>query len=148
MKQNISSFVFYTKIAPSNSRLKSRVCDGKSSNYIMKKLFFIILAVMAAMFTTVSCNQTTDGIIDYDSRQTLSRLKLVELTFEGHTHQYVFSHSIYDTQLDHWPSCKYCEEPSTKTEETTPEKPVLRKIETLQRQQVELSTFQTNKNPQ
>ena len=29
MKQNISSFDFYTKIAPSNSRLKSRVCDGK-----------------------------------------------------------------------------------------------------------------------
>lgn len=113
----------------------------------MKKLFIIILAV-TAVFTTVSCNQNTGGIIDYDSRQTLSRLKLVELTFEGHTHQYVFSHSIYDTQLDHWPSCKYCEEPSVPAEETTPEKPVRRKIETLQRQQVELSTFQTYKKLQ
>lgn len=28
MKQNISLFNFYTKIEPSNSRLKSRVCDG------------------------------------------------------------------------------------------------------------------------
>lgn len=113
----------------------------------MKKLFIIILTV-TAVFTTVSCNQTTGGIIDYDSRQVLSRIKLVELTFEGHTHQYVFSHTLYDTTLDHWPSCKYCEEPSAQTEETTPEKPVLRKIETLQRQQVVLSTFQTYKKLQ
>ena len=28
MKQNISLSDFYTKIEPSNSRLKSRVCDG------------------------------------------------------------------------------------------------------------------------
>lgn len=107
----------------------------------MKKLFIIILAV-TAVFTTVSC----DRITEYDSRQVLSGIKLVELTFEGHTHQFVFSRNLYD--MDHWPSCKYCEEPSAQTEETTPEKPVLRKIETLQRQQVELSTFQTYKKLQ
>lgn len=109
----------------------------------MKKLFLIILAV-TTVFTTVSC----DRITKYDSQQVLSGIKLVDLTFEGHTHQFTFSHTLYDTELDHWPSCKYCEGPSAKTEETTPEKPVLRKIETLQRQQVELSTFQTIKKLQ
>lgn len=108
----------------------------------MKKLF-IILAV-TAVFTTLSCNH--GGIIDYDARQTLSGIKLVELTFEGHTHQFVVHHNLYE--LDHWPSCKYCEEPSVPAEEMTPEKPVLRKIENLQRQQVELSTFQTYKKLQ
>ena len=111
----------------------------------MKKLFIIILAI-TAVFTTVSCNHS--GIMDYDSRQVLSGIKLVDLTFEGHTHQFTFSHTLYDTELDHWPSCKYCEGPSVPAEETTPEKPVLRKIETLQRQQVELSTFQTIKKLQ
>lgn len=110
----------------------------------MKKLFIITVLAITTILTTVSC----DRITEYDSRQVLSGIKLVELTFEGHTHQYVFSHTLYDTTLDHWPSCKYCEEPSAQTEETTPEKPVLRKIETLQRQQVELSTFQTHKNLQ
>ena len=114
----------------------------------MKKFFIFIVLAVTAILATVSCNQTSGGIIDYDSRQVLSGIKLVELTFEGHTHQYVFSHSLYDTELDHWPSCKYCEEPSAQTEETTPEKPVRRKIETLQKQQVELSTFQTYKKLQ
>ena len=112
----------------------------------MKKLFIIILTVTASIFTTVSCDH--GGIMDYDSRQVLSGIKLVDLTFEGHTHQFTFSHTLYDTELDHWPSCKYCEEPSVPAEETTPEKPVLRKIENLQKQQVELSTFQTYKKLQ
>lgn len=112
----------------------------------MKKLFIIILAI-TAIFTTVSCNQTFgDSMSDYERQREQYAFKLIELTFEGHTHQFVFGRNLYE--LDHWPSCKYCEEPSAKTEETTPEKPVLRKIETLQRNQVELSTFQTNKKLQ
>ena len=42
--------------------------------------------------------------------------KLIELTFEGHTHQFIFNHSYvggyggtYDVEIIHWPSCKYCE---------------------------------------
>ena len=114
----------------------------------MKKLFIIIILAVTAVFTTVSCDQTSGGIKDYDARQVLSKLKLVELTFEGRSHQFVFHHNLYDTELSHWPSCKYCEKPSAQTEETSPEKPVRRKIETLQRQQIELSTFQTIKKLQ
>ena len=113
----------------------------------MKKLFIIILAV-TAVFTTVSCDQTSGGIKDYDAQQVLSKLKLVELTFEGQSHQFVFHHNLYDTELSHWPSCKYCAEPSVPAEETKPEKPVHRKIENLQRQQVELSIFNQNKKLQ
>lgn len=46
-----------------------------------------------------------------------SSAELVELTFEGHTHQFVFTHAFaggygtaYDVEIVHWPSCKYCQE--------------------------------------
>ena len=90
----------------------------------MKKFFIIIVLAVTAILT-VSCDH--GGIIDYDSRQVLSGIKLVELTFEGHTHQFVFSHSLYDTELDHWPSCKYCED-STDTEA----KPARQELKSLQ----------------
>ena len=98
----------------------------------MKKFFIFIILAVTAVFTTVSCDQTSGGIIDYDSRQVLSGIKLVDLTFEGHTHQFVFSHSLYDTELDHWPSCKYCTD-STDTE-TKPARQELQELKRLQPQ--------------
>lgn len=98
----------------------------------MKKILIIIVLAVTAILT-VSCNQSSGGIIDYDSRQVLSGIKLVELTFEGHTHQFTFSHTLYDTELDHWPSCKYCED-STDTEA----KPARQELKSLQSQSVNL----------
>ena len=105
----------------------------------MKKFFIFIILAVTAVFTTVSCDQTSGGIIDYDSRQVLSGIKLVDLTFEGHTHQFVFSHSLYDTALDHWPSCKYCTD-STDTEDTEakPARQELQELKSLQSQSVNL----------
>lgn len=93
----------------------------------MKKFFIIIvLAVMAIL--TVSCNQTSGGSMsDYEEQRVQSDFSLIELSFEGHSHQFVFYHGLYDTTIDHWPSCKYCTD-STNTEA----KPARQELKSLQ----------------
>ena len=117
----------------------------------MKKFFIIIvLAVVLAVtaILTVSCNQTFGGSMsDYEGQREQSVFNLIELSFEGHSHQFVFHNGLYDTTLDHWPSCKYCTD-STDTEAKparqelkslqTEAKPTRQELKSLQSQSVNL----------
>ena len=78
----------------------------------MKK-FITLLAVVLLC----SCDFDTEAIIPGSEKSLINDTKLVELTFEGHTHQYIFNHSYvggyggtYDVEIIHWESCKYCKE--------------------------------------
>lgn len=77
----------------------------------MKKFIFIIL--MAAILC--SCDDIVEKMTPGTSESLTPDTKLVELTFEGHSHQFIFNHSyvgngVYDVEIVHWPSCKYCQE--------------------------------------
>lgn len=80
----------------------------------MKKFIFIVLiAVILCSCNNIDIEQMTPG----SQKSLMSDTKLVELTFEGHTHQFIFNHSFvggyaptYDVEIVHWPSCKYCQE--------------------------------------
>ena len=78
----------------------------------MKKIIILLTVVMLS-----SCNFDTDTLVPGSEKSLNDDTKLVELTFEGHTHQFIFNHSYvggyassYDVEIVHWPSCKYCEE--------------------------------------
>jgi len=80
----------------------------------MKKFIFIaLIAAILCSCNNIDIEQTIPG----SQKSLMSDTKLVELTFEGHTHQFIFNHSYvggyggtYDVEIVHWPSCKYCQE--------------------------------------
>jgi len=79
----------------------------------MKKFIFIIL--MASILC--SCKFDQETLVPGSEKSLNDDTKLVELTFEGHSHQFIFNHSFvggyggsYDVEIVHWPSCKYCQE--------------------------------------
>lgn len=77
----------------------------------MKKFVFIILMAAASC----SCDNVVEKMTPGTPESLISDTKLVELTFEGHSHQFVYNHSyigagVYDVEIVHWPSCKYCQE--------------------------------------
>lgn len=76
----------------------------------MKKFIFVIL--MAAILC--SCDDIVESTTPGTPESLIQDTKLVELTFEGHSHQFIFNHSYvgynYDVEIVHWPSCKYCQE--------------------------------------
>jgi hypothetical protein len=79
---------------------------------VMKKFITLLAAVMLC-----SCDFDTENLIPGSEKSLENDTKLIELTFEGHTHQFIFNHSFvggyggsYDVEIIHWPSCKYCKE--------------------------------------
>ena len=78
----------------------------------MKKFIMLLAAIMLC-----SCNFDAENLVPGSEKSLENDTKLIELTFEGHTHQFIFIHSYvggkvdtYDVEIVHWPSCKYCEE--------------------------------------
>lgn len=78
----------------------------------MKKIITLlgIILLYSCGFDAETLVPGSEKSLEYDT-------KLIELTFEGHTHQFIFNHSYvggyagtYDVEIVHWPSCKYCEE--------------------------------------
>ena len=64
-----------------------------------------------------SCKFDQETLVPGSEKSLNDDTKLVELTFEGHSHQFIFNHSFvggyggsYDVEIVHWPSCKYCQE--------------------------------------
>ena len=75
------------------------------------------IALLAAIMLLYSCDFVAENLIPGSEKSLEDDTKLVELTFEGHTHQFIFNPSYaggtngsYDVEIVHWPSCKYCEE--------------------------------------
>jgi len=78
----------------------------------MKKIITLLGIILLC-----SCDFDTETLVPGSEKSLNDDTKLVELTFEGHTHQFIFNHSYmggysstYDVEIIHWPSCKYCEE--------------------------------------
>lgn len=81
----------------------------------MKK--FIFIALIAVVLCSCDKIYDIEKMTPGSQESLMSDTKLVELTFEGHTHQFIFNHSFvggyggaYDVEIVHWPSCKYCQE--------------------------------------
>ena len=78
----------------------------------MKKFITLLVAMMLC-----SCEFDPETLVPGSEKSLNDDTKLIELTFEGHTHQFIFNHSYvggytntYDVEIIHWPSCKYCKE--------------------------------------
>ena len=78
----------------------------------MKKIIALVGIILLC-----SCDFDTETLVPGSEKSLNDDTKFVELTFEGHTHQFIFNHSYvggyggsYDVEIIHWPSCKYCEE--------------------------------------
>lgn len=75
----------------------------------MKK-FISLLIAGALLCTANSC-------ISEESRNNdaATNSHLVDITLEGHTHQYLYFEGYYNHgPVDHWPDCKYCKEKNEK----------------------------------
>ena len=75
----------------------------------MKKFILLLTAMMLC-----SCDFDAENLVPGSEKSLEDDTKLIELTFEEHTHQFIFNYSyigsgIYDVEIVHWPSCKYCE---------------------------------------
>lgn len=76
----------------------------------MKKIITLLGIILLC-----SCDFDTETLVPGSEKSLAGDTKLIELTFEGHTHQFIFNHSyvgggVSDVEIIHWPSCKYCEE--------------------------------------
>jgi len=74
-----------------------------------------ILLVLAAILVT-GCGEPEyidSRLTDDPKMKEISVSKfsvLVDLTFEGESHQYVFYEKGYEGSLSHWEGCKYCKQ--------------------------------------
>ena len=79
----------------------------------MKKFVILLFAVLA--LCAYGCSGTSDGAsINLDTDNMIvsgaGRYALIELTFNGETHEYVIYRSGYSGSVSHWEGCKYCKE--------------------------------------
>lgn len=71
----------------------------------MKKLFYIICIVL--FLTSCGKNKNDNGALITDNG-IFYNLELVDVCFDGETHQYVKYKNCYGQSLSHWEGCKYC----------------------------------------
>lgn len=70
----------------------------------MKK--FISLLIAGALLCTANSCVTEEESRNYG---VATNSYLVDVTLEGHTHQYLYYEGYYNNgPVDHWPDCKYC----------------------------------------
>ena len=70
----------------------------------MKKFISLLIAV-ALLCTANSCTSAEQS----RSNDVATNSHLVDITLEGHTHQYLYFDGYYNHgPVDHWPDCKYC----------------------------------------
>ena len=74
----------------------------------MKKLILFITLVFAC-FCFSSCH-TEQEMIEDINKQVQKQSYLIELTFDGEKHEFVFFNGYENSGLSHWPGCKYCKE--------------------------------------
>lgn len=70
----------------------------------MKK--FVILLFAALILC--ACNVDSEKVIHSDF--CVGHLRIIELTFNGETHEYVLYDTGYRGSVSHWEGCKYCKE--------------------------------------
>lgn len=82
----------------------------------MKKLLLLVLA--AILVTDCGEPEYIDSRLTDDPKMkeiSVSKFSvLVDLTFEGESHQYVFYEKGYKGSLSHWEGCKYCKQQNNK----------------------------------
>jgi len=70
----------------------------------MKKFISLLIAV-ALLCTATSCVSGEQS----RTNDSANNSSLVDITLEGHTHQYLYFDGYYNHgPVDHWPDCKYC----------------------------------------
>ena len=76
----------------------------------MKK-FISLLTAGILLSTANSCISGEEN----RNHEVATNSHLVDITLEGHTHQYLYFDGYYNHgPVDHWPDCKYCKEKNEK----------------------------------
>lgn len=82
----------------------------------MKKNIIIMCIAACCLFTGCEPKPTPEAIRAKHSKQVNERCELIDITFNGETHEYVkFLDGGGDHQygsLTHWAGCKYCKNKS------------------------------------
>ena len=68
-----------------------------------------VLDILVAIFFLMSCSDSDreEQIKQYQV-MIQKHTKLIEMEFNGSTHEFVWYGSGYAAGLAHWPDCKYC----------------------------------------
>ena len=84
-------------------------------NSIIHKIFFwgiMIFCIVIAVLCCTSCCEFTMTDEEYREHKCTDGAHLVDLTFNGETHEYVFWEYGFGENLrgslSHWAGCKYC----------------------------------------
>lgn len=73
----------------------------------MRKL--LLFTLIGICFTSCyEANTTRDGA--WTETDKGLKLRLLDISFNDETHQYLYYHGYYEGSLSHWAGCKYCEE--------------------------------------
>lgn len=91
---------------------------------MFKKFCTLILGFVVCCFMA-ACGpmekQTPEAIRAQHSKQVKDRCELIDITFNGETHEYVrYLDGLGDHQygsLTHWAGCKFCKEHSTENKD-------------------------------
>lgn len=75
----------------------------------MKKILLLLV-----LLSTVGCDTRFTKDPEKIGRLVSSLATLIELTFDGETHEYVFYEKGYEGSLSHWEGCKYCKQQNNK----------------------------------
>ena len=77
----------------------------------MKKIIAIVIGLLLLCSCTVTI--TTDDGKSKSSIEVQKHSELVEIEFDGHTHEFVRYSMGYEGGMAHWPDCKYCKQRGT-----------------------------------
>ena len=70
--------------------------------------------MLAVTMCFASCNISDEEARRKTSSGVQSHTKLIDVTFNGETHEYVYFIGGYQGSIAHWEGCKYCKEKALK----------------------------------
>lgn len=70
----------------------------------MKKILGILITIILLM----SCSDSEEEQIKHRQAFVQNHTIMIEMEFNGNTHEFVWYASGYTAGLAHWPDCKYC----------------------------------------
>lgn len=72
------------------------------------KIIFYIICTTLLLTSCVEANKNGNNTFTTDDESPYYVLKVIDVTHEGETHQYVKYKNGYSGSLCHWEGCKFC----------------------------------------
>ena len=104
-------------------KTKRKHSDNMYRNNPIVTMIVMIIVMVLAIFTIffgcarakqsekISPSSLNEGSIGYEIIAASNNIKLLEITYDGQTHQYIslMMGPVTWSEPQHWPSCKYCD---------------------------------------